>query len=674
MATDDSPYQSTRASKRRKLNGTVLISSSPVIESPSLDAIKKVSKTTHPPRGRRNVRISSNSEAEAGVSNTSAENTLETVQERLAKPKRGRPRLHPQAATTVSPSPKPEARLTVINGTASLTNGEDTPEYKAVNSGQLLYHTNRKRGRPTKYGEDKAVQKFVLAPYVEEQVELTEELLPLPEGDLDVRIFFSELPQTESNATILEFLKLVLLEKLVQRKPLRPVGLDAESAKLLQLLEQTVAAGEGNSALLIGAKGGGKTAMLNSVLDRLRVEHGSDFHTIRLNGYIHTDDKLALREIWRQLGRELEPDEEDDEEDGDNAGQNDTNCEGDANGTAKRNRPRLPAKTIDYADTLASLLALLSHPGEFSADPDPSQTAKAVLFIIDELDLFANHPRQTLLYNLFDIAQARKAPIAVLGLTSRINVVESLEKRVKSRFSHRYIHIPQPDLAGYWAICRSALVVTDEEVAALSNNHVLCSSAASELRANWTAMIDDLYKRSEAFKSHVERHFTSGSVGSFLSDTLLPISSTTLSTLPLSGIAFLAQPLSAPDSKLSMLSGLPDLALALLIAGARLNVQYDVDTCNLNMAYAEYGRLAANMRTSYMVAGAVATGLGSRIWSKNAAAKAWEELVAVELVLPAVSSVVGISGKARMYRFDVALEEIASVVSGTYLGKWCRDL
>ena len=27
---------------------------------------------------------------------------------------------------------------------------------------------------------------------------------------------------------------------------------------------------------------------------------------VRLNGFLHTDDKLALKEIWRQLGREME--------------------------------------------------------------------------------------------------------------------------------------------------------------------------------------------------------------------------------------------------------------------------------------------------------------------------------------------------------------------------------
>ena len=31
---------------------------------------------------------------------------------------------------------------------------------------------------------------------------------------------------------------------------------------------------------------------------------------VRLSGFIHTDDKLALREIWRQLGKEMEVEED----------------------------------------------------------------------------------------------------------------------------------------------------------------------------------------------------------------------------------------------------------------------------------------------------------------------------------------------------------------------------
>jgi origin recognition complex subunit 4 len=113
---------------------------------------------------------------------------------------------------------------------------------------------------------------------------------------------------------------------------------------------------------------------------------------------------------------------------------------------------------------LASLLALLSHPSELSEDHG-DQTTKSVVFILDEFDLFTSHPRQALLYNLFDIAQARKAPIVVLGLTTRVDVVESLEKRVKSRFSHRYVHLSLPrNLPAFWEICKDGLITEAEEL------------------------------------------------------------------------------------------------------------------------------------------------------------------------------------------------------------------
>lgn len=158
------------------------------------------------------------------------------------------------------------------------------------------------------------------------------------------------------------------------------------------------------------------------------------FYVIRLNGLIHTDDKTAIREIWRQLGRELSVDE------------------------------YVTARTNSASDTLASLLALLSHPEELSEE-NVDRTANSVVFVLDEFDRFTSHPRQTLLYNLFDIAQARKAPIVVLGLTTKIDVVESLEKRVKSRFSHRYTHLALPkSYVSFWEICRSALSIDLDDV------------------------------------------------------------------------------------------------------------------------------------------------------------------------------------------------------------------
>ncbi len=49
-----------------------------------------------------------------------------------------------------------------------------------------------------------------------------------------------------------------------------------------------------------------------------------------------------------------------------------------------------------------------------------SQANQSIVFILDEFDLFAQHKNQTLLYNLLDVAQSAKTPIAVIGLTCRL--------------------------------------------------------------------------------------------------------------------------------------------------------------------------------------------------------------------------------------------------------------
>jgi origin recognition complex subunit 4 len=49
--------------------------------------------------------------------------------------------------------------------------------------------------------------------------------------------------------------------------------------------------------------------LVESVISDLS-DQRENFHVVRLNGFIHTDDKLALKEIWRQLGREMELDDD----------------------------------------------------------------------------------------------------------------------------------------------------------------------------------------------------------------------------------------------------------------------------------------------------------------------------------------------------------------------------
>lgn len=121
---------------------------------------------------------------------------------------------------------------------------------------------------------------------------------------------------------------------------------------------------------------------------------------VHLNGFIQTDDGAALKSITKQLSLETAVD-----------GKVFTN----------------------FAENLAFLLDCLR-----SGD---NKHSKSVIFILDEFDLFCSHSNQTLIYNLFDVAQSAQAPICVIGLTRRNDVIELLEKRVKSRFSHRQIFL-----------------------------------------------------------------------------------------------------------------------------------------------------------------------------------------------------------------------------------------
>jgi origin recognition complex subunit 4 len=53
----------------------------------------------------------------------------------------------------------------------------------------------------------------------------------------------------------------VLLDRCAGRRRIRMFGQDDAAEKVHQVLEQTVLAGEGNSLLLIGPRGSGKTTV-----------------------------------------------------------------------------------------------------------------------------------------------------------------------------------------------------------------------------------------------------------------------------------------------------------------------------------------------------------------------------------------------------------------------------
>ncbi|KAK0672297.1 putative origin recognition complex subunit 4 [Cercophora samala] len=458
-----------------------------------------------------------------------------------------------------------------------------------------------------------------------------------------------DLPDIPNFEQHLRVAQRVLLDRCSGRRRIKLQGQNEAYEKTFQLVEQTIVAGEGNSMLVIGARGCGKTTLIESVISDVSKQHKEEFHVVRLNGFIHTDDKLALREIWRQLGKEMAVEDD------------------------------LVNKTSNYADTMASLLALLSHPSEI-AESHEGVTSKSIVFVIDEFDLFATHARQTLLYNLFDIAQARKAPIAVVGLTTRIDVVESLEKRVKSRFSHRYVYLSLPkSLPAFWDVCKQGLSIDEEDMEAEGVDESL--EGHGDFWKWWNERVQGLYNKDQRFKDHLESYFaTTKSVSAFLTTCVLPLAGLSPTSpflrLPTPSTAVSLDP---PDSKLHMLESLSDLDLSLLIAAARLDIVAHTDTVNFAMAYDEYSSLMSKQRVQTASSGLLVLGGGTRVWGRGIAGMAWERLVALGLLVPAASGgrgTAGLSGlDSKMWKLDVALEEIpAAVKLNAVLARWCKEI
>ena len=145
-------------------------------------------------------------------------------------------------------------------------------------------------------------------------------------------------------------------------------GQEENVTYLLDLLNRTVEKGESNSLLVLGPRGVGKTALVSHVIRRAaaRPSWRDNVVTVLLSGHIQTDDKLALRDITKQLHLE--------------------NVVGDR-------------VFGSFAEHLSFLLASLKT-GDSSA-------SKPIVFILDHFESFCSHKNQTLLYNLFDVAQSK---------------------------------------------------------------------------------------------------------------------------------------------------------------------------------------------------------------------------------------------------------------------------
>ncbi|KAL3661496.1 hypothetical protein V7S43_013256 [Phytophthora oleae] len=176
--------------------------------------------------------------------------------------------------------------------------------------------------------------------------------------------------------------------------------------QLEQLFQRTVQFGENQSGLLLGAVGSDRRAIVLHAMRDLRSKFG-DFTLVYLNGVILQNELEAFKEFTAQLTR-----------------------------TTAVKHPAL-----SYWNMYGYLRSLLVAK---------AKARDHVIVVLDALEQFVrenSNAKQLLLYNLLDWLQAKDVKMGVLGITDNYNVVDNLEKRVRSRFSNLQIVIERPSFA-----------------------------------------------------------------------------------------------------------------------------------------------------------------------------------------------------------------------------------
>ena len=368
--------------------------------------------------------------------------------------------------------------------------------------------------------------------------------------------------------------KAVLRERLSLLKKTRNDGdyfnsdIEQNLRTLSTLLEGTVAHSQGNSVLIIGPRGAGKTWLLEKAFQKIDLTHKGQYTRINLNGCIHTDDGLALKEIAAALQMDSELEEK---------------------------------PTLSFASAFSYLLDSL-RAGD--------QESRPVVFVLDEFDCFTQHHNQTLLYNLFDMSQSARTPIAVIGLTCHLNVIELLEKRVKSRFSHRQIHVFNTmDYSQYTELFKTLLSLPED-------------FTDKAYRQQWQQHLEKLSK-DKVMKKVLKMLFEKTvDIWSLKSLMMLPVYQLSVSEPFLKGSDFHeASRMLHANTRASLIPGLSVLELTLLVA-IRHYMETSSKPFNFEIIYKEYKKFTQEATYSLDC-------------SKQVVMMAFEHLQSMGLVYPA---------------------------------------
>ncbi|KAI5677318.1 hypothetical protein M9H77_08268 [Catharanthus roseus] len=339
---------------------------------------------------------------------------------------------------------------------------------------------------------------------------------------------------------------------------------DSNYSKLKYILSSSVTEACNNSLLLLGPRGCGKIAVLDLVLQDLLKEYPDMISVINLNGLLHSDDNCAVKEIARQLCLQHE---------------------------------LVFSKMASYDDNSQFIIAMLQECG---------LAHKTLIFVLDEFDLFAQG-KQRLLYSLLDAMQSVTSQAVVIGVSCRLDADQLLEKRVRSRFSHRKLLFLPPSKDDLQRIFEHILLLPEdsglpyEYVADFNSklNNMLIDKKFKEI-------VEKLFNSDSTF-NHIVRFLFSALCHMDLKSGFLSLENfrTALSSIE-------------TQAKLESLKDCSILELYILVCMKRLEVK-EKETCNFNSIMKEYKNIHESFQTP-------------DYYARNVCLRAFEHLLQRELI------------------------------------------
>lgn len=166
----------------------------------------------------------------------------------------------------------------------------------------------------------------------------------------------------------------------------------------------------GGSVLLLGEAGSGKSHAVEACLAMLRKAKGASeggLVVVRAHGGFYNTDAECVRHLASQV-----------------------------QGASKLGL-EAPGKNASFEQCMAFLRDVIRLC--------LSQSSAAVV-VLDKFENFCSKSRQTLLYNLFDVAQEASVRLSIIGMSDKMDVMENLEKRIRSRFSMRHLLAHRPKM------------------------------------------------------------------------------------------------------------------------------------------------------------------------------------------------------------------------------------